>query len=129
MSECCELQVGRPSRDRAQVASVGNLCPTRSLGAWKLEINQTRPLPLRVSFILLWAVLINCTLDSSVVSVQSESRRDERSGQQEPAETGTPGAAGVAECESGCRQCASGTLRMFLPLLGISEMGSSISIH
>lgn len=101
MSECCELQVPQPSRDRAQAASVGNLCPMRSLGAWKLEINQTRPLPLRVSFVLLWAVLINCTLDSSVLSVQSEIHLDERSGQQERAEMGTPGAAGIAECESG----------------------------
>lgn len=95
MSECYELHVGRPSQDRAQAASVGNLCLTQSLGAWKLEINQTWPLPLRVSFVLLWAVLINRTLDSSVLSVQSESCLDEKSGRQERAEMGTPGAAGI----------------------------------
>lgn len=82
VSECWELQVRWPSRDWAtpwgpvfiQAAAVGDLCLTRSLGAGNLEISQTWPLPLRVSFVLLWAFLINRMLDLSVLSVPSETR-------------------------------------------------------
>lgn len=77
-----------------QAAPVGNLCLTRSLGAGNLELNQRWPLSLRVSFVLLWAFLINCTLDLSVSSVQSETcGLDNRSHGQER--------AGIAGCESG----------------------------
>jgi len=134
VSECCELQVRWPSWDRAtpliQAASVGNLCLTRSLGAGNLEINQTRPLPLRASFVLLWAFLTNCMLDLSVSSVQSETRGLESgSRQQEHAEMRTWALLGLTGVNLAVWQYGSRTLKMFLSLLGISEMGSSISIH